>query len=181
MATVDEFIERYGISNVYACAVAACQAMAYDVADRLQVYPPATASNRPGRFDDEGHPLGYYERNRGWWNPIVRAYNLKSFGNFGKAKVVIRASKTQRKTGTVAGYKLRATSEMLGKKWIVRRTNNGAILTNSASYARIVQDKTKQPRIHEMNNWLTIQDAIRDANSENVGGIAFMQALEKRG
>jgi hypothetical protein len=35
-------------------------------------YPPATEANRPGRVDQDGNPMGYYERGRGWWYPVKR-------------------------------------------------------------------------------------------------------------
>lgn len=39
-------------------------------------YPPSSEANLPGRIDEDGRPLGYYERNRGWWYPLLRRSSL---------------------------------------------------------------------------------------------------------
>lgn len=39
-------------------------------------YPPSSAANMPGRIDENGEPMGYYERNRGWWYPVKRMSTL---------------------------------------------------------------------------------------------------------
>ena len=39
-------------------------------------YAPSSEANLPGRIDELGNPLGYYERNRGWWYPVKRMSTL---------------------------------------------------------------------------------------------------------
>lgn len=39
-------------------------------------YPESSEANRPGRFDEDGDPIGYYERGRGWWYPVKKASTL---------------------------------------------------------------------------------------------------------
>ncbi len=179
--TIDECIALYGLPNAMRCARLACQATAHHVADILKPPPPVTESNQPGRWTHpaEGggqpRPMGYYERNRGYWSPRMNI-TRGSFGHFGKAVGRIKA----KRDSAVAGYVLTSRSEMLGKKWIVEPVSDGALLINSASYARFVHDAKKQARIHAEHGWQTIQAAIMKAMAENVPGEALMQALRSR-
>lgn len=47
-------------------------------------YPPASEANQPGRVNAEGEPLGYYERNRGWWYPVKRPETLGGMDSVGE-------------------------------------------------------------------------------------------------
>lgn len=137
----------------------------------LAEYPPATSANRPGRWAKTEYgdkPMGYYERNRGWWYPIMSQRTLFNRGTPGKTKNgTIRAPMRQR--NTVAGYRLIGKSEQLGKKWFVRRTSNGAQLVNSASYAPSVQSDSDQARKMREIGWKTDkQAAIELVNSGQV-------------
>ncbi len=194
--TIDECIQLYGLPNAMRCARAACQATARHVGDMLEEYPPTTESNQPGRWTHpaentrrvtrggmgaldieagslvQPRPMGYYERNRGYWSPRMNI-TRSSFGHFGKAAGRIKA----KRNSAVAGYVLTSHSEMLGKMWIVEPISDGALLINSASYARFVHDAKKQARIHAEHGWQTIQAAITRALAENVPGEALMQAL----
>ena len=111
--TIQQVIVMCSPAKLHQAVVSAVNAFAQTVANELKNYPSATEANRPGRFTPDGSPMGFYERGRGEWYPIVRAVNLRSFGNFGKAQGIIKASKTQRETGTVAGYRLIPSSERL--------------------------------------------------------------------
>lgn len=47
-------------------------------------YPPSTEANMPGRFDADGNPMGYYERGRGWWYPVLRTSTLGGKNSVGE-------------------------------------------------------------------------------------------------
>jgi hypothetical protein len=101
-------------------------------------YPPSTEANRPGRMGPDGRPMGYYERGRGWWYPILQKQTVELAGRFaasragesgslfGKSRGVIKGTRAMQQVG-VAGYKLRQTSQMLGKSW----TSNVYVLEHS--------------------------------------------------
>jgi hypothetical protein len=176
--TVDQYIEQYGVQAVVRAAVAACLATAKHVEGIVSVYPPATESNRPGRWthpsEGEGQPrpMGYYERNRGWWYPVMNI-ERGSFGHYGKSAGRIKAPRNS----AVAGYKLRATSEQMSKAWGVVSTPRGALLFNRASYSGYVHDALEQAALHAAHGWKTVQAALAQAIKENVTLDAFMQAL----
>lgn len=132
-------------------------------------YPPATDANRPGRTNADGEPLGYYERGRGWWYPVMRQETLGSnLGVLFGAELVSKAGKRHRiksiRTKAV-GYKLKqgGTSQMLGRSWDSRvETGDNYVLgviSNNADYAPYVQGD-EQAAIHAGRGWLTIDDAI---------------------
>lgn len=50
------------------------QAAILYVKGKIAKYPPATAANKPGRFDAKGKPMGWYERGMGWHSPSGRVY-----------------------------------------------------------------------------------------------------------
>lgn len=148
----------------------------------LQPYPPATAANRPGRWRKTktgDKPMGYYERNRGYWSPRVNV-RRGSFGNFGKAQGRIKATgETQRKTKSVGGYVLTSHSDQLGKKWIVKQSGMGATLTNSARYAAYVQSAKKQSRIMAAIGWKTDQAAINEVKQSGVAAQIYRDAIAR--
>lgn len=132
-------------------------------------YPPATDANRPGRANAAGEPLGYYERGRGWWYPVMREKTLG--GNLGVlfgAELTSGAGKRYKiksiRTKAV-GYKLAngGTSEMLGRSWDSRieTTDNYVlgVISNNTSYAPYVQGD-EQAAIHAARGWQTIDNAI---------------------
>jgi hypothetical protein len=114
----------------------------------MSEYPPSTEANQPGRFSlKTGKPMGYYERGRGEWYPIMTRETLKAAagGKFGKTRGVVNASKFQRSVSRVQGYKLAAggASEQLGKSWATNIQASdvgvtGEVGTNT-SYAPYVQ------------------------------------------
>ena len=117
----------------------------------MEVYAPEDAANAPGRTDQNGEPMGYYERGQGWWYPvkskntILEAGRLVGAGKglprarFGKTVGVIKGG---RKFG-VAGYKLIPSSQQMGDRWVVAvQTDQDSVigtLFNGASYSDIVQ------------------------------------------
>lgn len=132
-------------------------------------YPPATDANRPGRTNADGEPLGYYERGRGWWYPVMRQETLG--GNLGalfgaeKASGAGKRHKIKNIRTKAVGYKLAkgGTSEMLGRSWdSTVKTGDDyvlGIISNNASYVPYVQGD-EQAAIHAKRGWQTIDTAI---------------------
>jgi len=145
----------------------ATRAMTQSVAlvqDTLATYPPSTEANRPGRFDANGEPLGYYERGRGWWYPLKRPiYGPFLPGQLGKRGGVVRLGKRKAATLKVAGYKLRRTSERLGTKWTNRvQVFDQAIVGEvgtTVSYADAVQGAS-QADYHTQRGWQTADQVL---------------------
>lgn len=147
-----------------------------DIQQRLAVYPPSTAANRPGRVDNRGRPMGYYERGRGWWYPVMRAQTLG--GKLGASFGAELADRAEKRHGIksiptkVVGYKLESggTSEMLGRSWDAQ-VETGAdyvlgVIANNASYAPYVQG-VEQSALHASRNWKTI-DGVIDASMPDI-------------
>lgn len=70
-------------------------------------------------------------------------------------------SKWMTAKGLVHGSK---TSETLGRRWTISERNAGLtqIVGNNVSYGPYVQDRDLQAKIHELNNWPTVQDVTED-------------------
>lgn len=139
-------------------------------------YPPSSEANRPGRVDENGRPMGYYERGRGWWYPVLRRQTVEVAGRFaalragesgmlfGKSRGVLQAGRKLQQSG-VAGYRLRATSQMLGKSWTsdVFVVANGVegVVGNDADYSPHVQGDT-QPPLFAQRGWQTLEQGLRE-------------------
>jgi hypothetical protein len=152
-----------------------------EVMNELKTYPKSTAANKPGRFSDKGRPIGYYERNRGYWSPRVNRSTLATFGHASKAKGVILGSATQRATGTVAGYKLTSHSEQLGKRWSMRLGADYVIIANSASYAKYVQGAQTQSNVMKNIGWETDAQAVQKIFRRGTFQEAFRRAAQLGG
>ena len=141
---------------------------------RVAEYPQSTAANQPGRIDKNGRPMGYYERGRGWWYPVLQTKTLgEKIGVAHGAETAKRAAKRNKvKTiPTVAGYKLAAggTSEMLGRSWDARVDTEdnvivGLVGTNT-SYADYVQGG-KQSQLHQAIGWKTLDTALEESQED---------------
>ena len=149
---------------------------------RVSEYPPSTEANQPGRFSVKTRkPMGYYERGRGWWYPIMRPWT-DAGQKVGKAFGVLNASARIRKMTQVQGYKLArgGKSELLGKSWTVsvEANNNGVVgeIGNNTSYAPWVQGD-KQWNVHAKRGWITIDTAL-DESMEDINGF-FQDALDE--
>jgi hypothetical protein len=145
------------------------------VAGASKVSPPATEANQPGRYSLKTHrPMGYYERGRGWWYPIMGRETIELAGRiagmaggkakFGKTRGVIKAAKMQRKMG-VAGYKLRAVSEQLSKSfaWRVEITDSAitGYVGNDAKYTLpVVGPASEQSRLMQIRGWRNVEQAL---------------------
>lgn len=134
------------------------------VQERVAEYPPSTEANQPGRISMKTHkPMGYYERGRGWWYPLMTE---STFGEkFGKSAGTVKAGAKIKKITSVKGYRLAGggESEMLGRSWDAQvLEEEGAILGtvgNNTSYAEYVQGD-KQWRGHKARGWLTVDQAL---------------------
>jgi hypothetical protein len=155
-------------------------------------YPPATEANQPGRFNRITHePMGYYERGRGWWYPIMTRETLQNAaaGKFGKSRGVIRASNLMKSFSRVKGYKLAGggESEQLGKSWAVdvkatADSVTGEVGTNT-SYAEFVQGD-EQSGILARYGWdehrmdVVVENLMPDLDAVwNLAAEQFVQAL----
>ena len=134
----------------------------------LAEYPPETAANQPGRKDEQDRPLPYYERNRGTWYPVT---TQMAFGRAGKSRGRYVPSAKKREAWGVTMYKLRPTSEQLGRKWThrVNRLQNGVegVIGNTASYAAAVEgSKEDQSSLMAGIGWPSIDDALAKAGPD---------------
>jgi hypothetical protein len=158
----------------------AVQAMDNSVAaihDVVATYPPETAANEPGRTDADGKPLGYYERGKGWWRPLLRATTVLAHGTMAGGKYGKSIGRgiypTGGKVPQVAGYKLNPTSEKLGQSWTtnVESFEEGGVLgtvgTNT-SYVDPVQGDD-QSSIMESIGWVKVRDAVEGLSDTIVG------------
>ncbi len=118
-------------------------------------YPPSSEANSPGRYDQNGRPMGYYERGRGWWYPVVNEETLAGVdsvaeGAITEERAFRRLKKIKTKNTAVVGYKLAknergepGTSEVLGKNWTTNVTREEAGVQGEVgtlvSYADFVQ------------------------------------------
>jgi hypothetical protein len=158
----------------------ATQAMDNSVAaihDAVATYPPETAANAPGRIDSHGKPMGYYERGKGWWRPLLRsttvlAHGTMAGGKYGKS-IGRGIYPTGGKVPDVAGYKLNATSERLGASWTtdVQSFDQGGVvgtIGNNTSYADEVQG-ADQSGVMAAIGWQTIRDTVDGLTDSIVG------------
>jgi hypothetical protein len=156
--------------------------------NELAQYPPSSEANRPGRIDKDGQPLGYYERGRGWWGPIMQRATLGA--KLSVARGAQSASQAARRfkvvnIPTVAGYKLRAggESEQLGKSWAtqisVGEQSIVGELGNNASYADWVEGQ-RQAHFHQQRGWPNPSSALEQAQPqiEALFGVALEKYLE---
>lgn len=145
--------------------------------DALNEFPPITEANRPGRTSlATGKPMGFYEREAGWWYPIMRRETLgekpsKRAGNMriGQANRLFPTAGMG--TYGVAGYKLRKVSEKLLESWDKEVTTTadaivGAVGTDT-SYAPWLVDDTKQARRMQAIGWVTVGDTM-DAQEDAI-------------
>jgi hypothetical protein len=129
----------------------------------LREYPPASEGNQPGRFSlAKGHrPMDYYERGRGEWRPVMQRDQLPEKTR--KREGFIGLGKRKARLYSVAGYKLRRSSENLGKSWTYRVTTlpKSVIgeLGNDTSYAEYVQG-TSQYHVHTARDWQTTERVL---------------------
>jgi len=133
---------------------------------RLKEYPPASEANRPGRMRRGAHPgpVGYYEQGRGWWEPHMQP--LASPGSISLGQQTADQAGRRFKVkipGQVAAYKLKPSSEQLGRSWTIEIVTGkdvvvGRVGTN-ASYANKVQG-SQQPFLFRERGWRTADTVL---------------------
>lgn len=131
--------------------------------DKASEYAPESEANAPGRIDKNGKPMGFYERGRGWWYPLVTHNTLGLGGEIPLLRPHLKSPKTL-KAGAlmaqgfsgVAGYRLVPNSEQMDKQWLTDVTQNAneivGELTNTASYSGYVQG-VEQIVLHKEREW----------------------------
>ncbi len=148
---------------------------------RVAKYPSSSEANQPGRMDKNGHPIGYYERGRGWWYPIMQPWTVEGAGRlagalegkskavFGKSRGVLQHSEKKRLKTGVAGYKLRASgeSEMHRTSWTIAvSADKGGVvgeIGSNTSYAPWLNLREKQASFHKGRGWVTVEQALEDS------------------
>jgi hypothetical protein len=135
---------------------------------RLKEIPPAGPGNQPGRIDENGELLPYYERNRGEWYPVKQqktlgGKRLKSEG------VQLRIRGVHMRAAGVAGYKLGKASEQLSKNFNheVQITEDAVegTLGNKASYApRVVG--MDQLALFEKIGWPRVDKVLESSRDD---------------
>jgi hypothetical protein len=138
-----------------------------------EVYAPESEANSPGRLDKEGKPMGYYERGRGWWYPVITHNKMGLGQELPLLRPHSKSPRTMRATtlmaegfAGVAGYKLIANSEQMHDRWSneVHITVDGVVgnLRNTATYAEDVQGKEQAP-LHASRGWRTVESSWEDS------------------
>lgn len=182
----DEFLKALEHSPQKALPLAK-EAMTQSVAliqDILAEYPPLNEGNQPGRYSLKNHrPMGYYERGRGWWYPVMQEKTLGK--KIGVREGAVKTTQTQREySPKVRGYKLRRTSERLGSKWTMKVTSGTGYVQGevgtTVSYADVVQGD-KQAKMHKARGWKNADQALDEAEPEVMKffGEATDKLLEK--
>jgi hypothetical protein len=158
----------------------------------LKTYPPSTDANRPGRWREARNkhsvslrPMGYYERRRGWWYPVMKKATLGPKPKKSERAMTARRARKEyglSGSGGVAGYKLIRSSEDLGKHWTheVTATTSGVIgvVGNTASYAIHVQGpRAVQAKRMAAIGWTNVDDAFEQAMP--IIEAAFSEAVTK--
>lgn len=137
---------------------------------RTQVIPGATEANQAGRKDEKGRPIGWYERNKGYWYPVKK---IKTLGDHPTRRGgAIKLSKKQQAALSIAGYKNDFSSEQSRFKWRIKVTPSQSMvegsLENEASYSGAVfgwkADEPRQATLMASIGWRSIDDGISEAN-----------------
>lgn len=139
---------------------------------RAQVIPSATDANKMGRVDKNGHPISYYERNKGTWYPVKKRSTLPVHPI--KANKAIRLTKKMQSQLGIAGYKLIANSEQSRARWKieVKAGADGSVtgeLRNDASYSgEVFGWKSKEPKQADLMSsigWQNMDNSVDSAMS----------------
>ncbi len=172
---IDELQRRFGRlpADVLRVMTAAMGGAVEIVRRGVAKYPKTTEANKPGRWSIKTRkPMGYYERGKGWWYPVRKRATLGPKPK--KSEGSLRAAKTIRETSPVVGYRLSATSEVLGKSWATKVTPiSGGVrgtLGTRASYAPAVQDKERQAAFHKARGWPTVQEVL-EKSAERIAAL----------
>lgn len=152
--------------------------VALELVDLLKPYPPS--ASQPGRVSRvTQEPMGWYERGRGWWYPVMQKTTLGP--KLGKARGAIRGGRVGRAAG-VAGYKLIASSERLREHWTITERGVQTIVGNPVSYSAVVQSAKKQSKLMKAIGWKTdlqaIQELIASGDIQRIASMAIRNLLK---
>jgi hypothetical protein len=154
--------------------------------DQASVYAPESEANAPGRVDQDGHPIGFYERGRGWWYPVMNRSTLGK-GAMGTVRPNLKAPTTFRRRAMLAagfpgviGYKLRPTSEQMHDQWSnevsVEQDGVTGRVTNEASYSDDVVG-LGQTALHQSRGWTNVELVWNSQDMQNLVDEVTLRAL----
>lgn len=144
----------------------AAETIVIEFINLISVYPPTTEANEPGRVSLVTHrPMGYYERGRGWWYPVTGFIASRGVRTIkpGLGTPKTRSVEVLRAAGFegVSGYKLKASSEKMGKSWEydIQMGSAGplAIVSNTAGYSGLVVGQ-EQTALNAARDWPNVED-----------------------
>lgn len=152
-----------------------------------EVYAPESEANRPGRVDAQGKPMGYYERGRGSWYPLVTKLTLNE--DLPKVRPHLKAPSTLKTPALLAegfsnvvGYRLRPTSQQMHDRWlwevIQDPTEVIGNLSNTATYSSYVQG-LRRTKLHESRGWIEVLESWDDSRVQSVVDEATLKALNE--
>ena len=156
--------------------------------DQASIYAPESEANAPGRTTQDGKPMGYYERGRGWWYPVMNRSTLGK-GAMGTVSPNPKAPTTFRRRAVlaegfagVAGYKLRPTSEQMHDDWTnevsVEQDGVTGTVMNSASYSGDVVG-LEQTALHQSRGWVNVEEVWNSQSIQNLIDDATLRALNE--
>ena len=156
--------------------------------DQVSVYAPESEANAPGRVDADGKPMGFYERGRGWWYPVMNRSTLGK-GPMGTVRPNLKAPTTWKRRAVlaegfagVAGYKLRPTSEQMHDDWsnevAVEQDDVTGKITNTASYSDVVVG-LEQTDLNRSRNWTNVEIVWSSPSMQNLVDDATLRALNE--
>ncbi len=163
----------------------AMQTIMAEFVARASVPAPESEANKPGRIDQDGRPMGYYERGRGWWYPILTknmlAKGIPSVGRHSKAPHTMGAMMLRaRRNLNAAGYRLSPTSEQMEDNWqaeiSLERDEVIGELMNFASYSGFVQGY-EQIQLHKERGWQNVQSTWNSDEMQAVVSEATDRAI----
>lgn len=134
---------------------------------QAEIYAPESEANKPGRVTKDGKPMGYYERGRGWWYPLL-THNTMTQGEFPEMGIHSKAPKTMGTTTiamkdipVVKGYRLIPSSEKMHDQWSVDVIQTAdevvGVMINTASYSGYVQGVEHQTVLHKSREWRNVE------------------------
>lgn len=152
-------------------------------------YAPESEANRPGRIDKDGSPMGYYERGRGWWYPVLTHNKLGLENELPILRPHTKSPKTLESTRLlargfegVAGYKLIPGSEKMHDQWDMGVGSNAkevvGHLRNNASYSNVVQGTSQEP-LHRTRGWQTVEQSWETPEVQDVVKEETAKAIEE--
>ena len=131
--------------------------------------------------------MGYYERGRGSWYPLVTKLTLNE--DLPKVRPHLKAPSTLKTPALLAegfsnvvGYRLRPTSQQMHDRWlwevIQDPTEIIGNLSNTATYSGYVQG-LRRTKLHESRGWIEVLESWDDSRVQSVVDEATLKALNE--